>query len=58
MFGGVSFDGFSEEFEVGFCLGFFGFLLVVLEFGDDDGGQYAEDGYDDHQFHERKGAPN
>ena len=47
-----SFDGVTEECEVGFGLGFSGLFLVVFEFGDDDGGQNAEDGDDNHQFNQ------
>ena len=53
---GISFDGLSQDSEVIFCGGFFGFLDMAGEFGDDDGGEDAEDGHDDHEFDQRKPA--
>ena len=51
---GVSFDCFAEDAQVVFGGGFFGLLDVAAEFGNDDGGEDAEDGHDDHQLDECK----
>lgn len=48
MVEGVAFDGGAEDSEVVFGGGFFGLLDVVLELGEGDGGEDAEDGDDDH----------
>lgn len=58
MVEGVAFDGFAEDSEVVFGGGLFGLFDVVLEFGEDDGGEDAEDGDDDHEFNEGEGSLN
>ncbi len=54
MVGGVAFDGFSEQAEVGLCLCFFGPLDMALKLGKNNSRQYAQYGRDNHQLDQRK----
>ncbi len=51
MLSGVVFDGVSEDSEAVFCGRLFCFFDVVFECGDNNGSEYAENGYDYYQFY-------
>ena len=52
----IPFNRLSQKPEIIFSGGFFGFLDMSGELGDDDGGEDAEDGDDDHQLDEGEGG--